>query len=189
MADISTAIVSGSAAVLSACIALSGVYFGQLLQGRRERKQRAEQWKREDRHRFTEHKRQLYADSLALLYRWSEELDEIIFLADISIHELIDEGKEPPKNLFNWLKKHNQKNPIRYRTKSDNIRQQVHLVAPQEIYSAMSALISDMYRVTEFLVVNAKPNEAYDRLRKTEKPLNSLTDLMRSDLTETTGQL
>lgn len=182
MTEVSTALITGGAALLSACIALGGVYVGQLLQGKREQKNLVEQWKREDRTRFADHKRDLYANCLGILAKWIQEVDDLAFVADIELHRLIDDGQDPPDNLAEWLDENDHKDPTRYIDRCHALLQQVRLVAPENIYHAVWGVIGSAMRASEFLVFNGKPTNAYDRAQRARKDLDKVADLMTKDL-------
>src|SRR3954447_9710047 len=76
-------------AVIPAVAALLGVLLGNMLQARRElrkwqlerdaqRQRDREQWEREDRHRFIEQKREIYADFLGKLDQYAEVVERAI---------------------------------------------------------------------------------------------------------------
>jgi hypothetical protein len=187
VADASTALITGGAAILSASIALGGVYVGQLLQGRREREYRAELWRREDRHRFADHKRDLYANSLNILSKWIREVDDLAFVADIDFNQLVDEGKEPPANLLERVREDGRKDPTRYIERGYALVQQIRLVAPKEIYHGVWGVIVVAARASELLILSAKLTDAYDRIQRASKGLDKVAALMTEDLASAVG--
>jgi len=108
-------------AVLPAVTALAGVLLGQVLQGRREEKrwhrgrerdqelsshQRAQNvalWAREDRNRFVDYRRDLYADYLASLVKHIDVIDQASIRLDIEDHRRADEQEELLDDYQSWL--------------------------------------------------------------------------------------
>jgi hypothetical protein len=153
-----------------------------LLQGRREREHRAEQWKREDRHRFAEHKRDLYAKCLTILSKWMGEVDDLAFMAGLDINQLVDDGKELPTDLLEWIKDDDRRDPTRYIDRCHELLRQVRLIAPTKIYEGVGSVISIATRASELLIFNAKPTEANDTIRGAQNELDLVADLMTEDL-------
>ncbi|MGE3795799.1 MAG: hypothetical protein AB7I38_17995 [Dehalococcoidia bacterium] len=126
--------------IIAATAALIGVLMGNLLQSRRERsrwnldrqaqRQRDhELWGREDRHRFTEHKRDLYARFLSALARFqgSSFVNQLLYEADLPDRPT---SEDAPRNKLDWLFGQSSESGV---TEVSECLHAMSLVAPDEL--------------------------------------------------------
>jgi len=188
-------------AALPALAALAGVLLGQFIQGRREEKrwhrererdealwsqQRdkdAALWAREDRIRFADYRRDLYADFLATLIRYADLLERASVEIDIEEHRRVDEGETLLDNYGAWLYERGYDDLAPTGKDLDLLTQRVGLVAPAPVERTAASLNYVARSAIEMLIINKKPTLAYDVTQDVFNGIPELHTLMRADLT------
>ncbi|MFD1148073.1 hypothetical protein [Saccharothrix hoggarensis] len=154
MVDVWTALISGGTA-------LGGVLIANIWQGHREDKR----WKREDRYRFVEHKRELYADFLGRLDEWIREIQPA------SVSRLI--GVDPTKD---WI-----------HTIGDNKRKEVALAQDRlrlisdTVWKATNPVTQKLDHITSQIHETGREPDAKEWSAETTHR-NNLIKVMKKDL-------
>ncbi|MCK2245385.1 MULTISPECIES: hypothetical protein [unclassified Crossiella] len=170
MTNINLLIPLGASAI-GALIALAGVVVGQLMQGRREFKLRESQWVREDRHRFTDQKRDLYADVLATVDKWQRNLREFQ-------HHMIIGRSPSPKLWSHWV---NAKSAGDIdRRQMDLLLGRVRLLSPQTAPSVLTH-VEKLDMMTGYVALEQAPPEQIS-WPVIESSLDDLTVTLARDL-------
>lgn len=172
------AVITGSAAILAALFALIGVHYGQWLTTRREREHRLEQWEREDRLRFADHKRELYAEYLAAISRWKREVSDIAFITDLELPKESD-GTDP----YSWALKQGYASVEDRGDAARKALMRVRLVAPREIWAAGAEIIGLIAVACRKVLYEGKAAEAEEDLNKVDPLHHKIAEMMRMDLT------
>ncbi|SDN58876.1 hypothetical protein [Allokutzneria albata] len=174
MEGISNPWVTGGAAVLAALIAFGGVALGQLMQSRRERQLRTDQWRREDRHRFADHKRELYAELLSYFDRWQHD----IRCYDIEFNK---QNKDSANFPIDWLDSANAPDGITEERRSiDLLLGRVRLVS-NAIWAQAQAHVATLDDLTYALMIGSRAPTKED-WATVYHALSVITDAMRGDL-------
>ncbi|MFJ5990933.1 hypothetical protein [Lentzea sp. NPDC092896] len=166
-------IITGGAAILAALIALIGVHYGQWFQTQREHQARVEQWQREDRHRFTERKQEIYSDLLTELRNWHRDL------TDFELSELL--ATNAAVRLEKWANVHDD--VLNYPEGQQHINlllSKAQLVSEVVRESAVSVRKS-LETATWYYRGDARTKNGPDLL-EVGAQLTQLVDVMRSDL-------
>ncbi|PWK83134.1 hypothetical protein C8D88_11115 [Lentzea atacamensis] len=172
------AVITGSAAILAALIALIGVHYGQWLQSQREREDRVEQWQREDRHRFADHKREIYAEFLILMSRWHTHVGEVAYIADLELPA--DPEQADP---YGWAQ---SKGFSTIEEQGDPVRKalmRVRLVAPHEVWSTGAKIVGLIANACEKILYEAEVLQAQEYLDEVDFLHNKIAEMMHEDLT------
>ncbi|MFD4639812.1 hypothetical protein ACFWN2_21045 [Lentzea sp. NPDC058436] len=167
-------LLAGAAAtVLAAIFTLIGVHYGQWLQTQRERENRAELWKREDRHRFTMHKSELYSNLIGSLDRWLKDLKAV------NVDQLSNNSgqRNSIDQWLNWINApHDEIEP---RRNIDILVGRVRLVS-QQMWQRVDDQV-DLMDVATFELASGG-DEADSDLPAIERSLQALADSMRAEL-------
>jgi hypothetical protein len=166
-------VITGSAAILAAVIALIGVHYGQWLQTRRETGLRAELWQREDRHRFTAEKREIYADLLTEFSRWRRALEGFKWSKKVRGSSI------NPNDFVEWVSRY---------ANSDTGRRSVDLTLGRirlvslEIWQAANEHAKLLDSATDLLIWDEDTKPRFPNWEAIDTSLNTLSDAMRADL-------
>ena len=184
--------------VIAAVSALLGVAVGQVVQGRREerrwsreRERDAEQrtdardrdrelWGREDRHRFVETKRAIYADYL----RHLAELEQVLQFSAKTLKELLPRADEADVPFDTALMYHGAGIDDQVKQMGSAIaklRYDVQLIAPKHL-STVAELVNAKYLLAITKALGGKVEEFESERAAFGKTRARLVELMRHDL-------
>ncbi|WP_146771676.1 hypothetical protein [Lentzea atacamensis] len=153
MADAWTAIISAGAA-------LSGVGLTQLWQSRRERtrwqqererdelqwkQQRSrdrEMWKRDDYYRFAEEKRKTFAEFLALVGSWRDEIETMCsYLAEV----LEGQAGGIPGDITVWAMENNHEAVVRSAEQANLLTQRIRLLCTGRVVEVVGFIYGEVH--------------------------------------------
>jgi hypothetical protein len=178
--------VSGWVPAITALAALLGVIVGQFWQARREDKrwkrergERLEQWQREDRYRFAEYKRELYADFLSGLRRFRGEITVSALHIDQVRASRVESGEPPIENMTEYLLNRGQVDSEAFASLVRALGN-LHLVTPESIRLEGQDCFDALVRANSLIIVHQDLQEG-TRL-SARFSTDALERLMRADL-------
>jgi hypothetical protein len=141
-----------------------------------QRQRDRESWAREDQHRFTDYKRDLYARQLHAIRNLQDSVQDILFRVRFGLSE----GQRPFNDIGQFLG-HDliERGPELGRIASMT-RDEISLVAPKEIERIASDLIGVLLDARGDLIVRENWKATRDAVEGFR--LHTLTDAMRADL-------
>jgi hypothetical protein len=178
-------------AFVAPLIGYAGVLLGQWMQRRTAREQLAEQqrrdrelWDREDKHRFTEQKRLLYAEYLAAASQFGQFIRKMA--SEVHLHAeaignagFLDDDEARRQFIID------QRWPEELERHSGNLvnlLSQLDLVAPQSVRTAMDDMQVQLTMAPQFVGTQWNPIACDDHLREAEVRRRNLTEVMRADI-------
>lgn len=172
-------------AVIAAAAALLGVLLGQLLQTRREdrnwRRQREDQrrrdvalWDREDRHRFTDTKREIYAKQLEALRAFRDAAMDQIRTIDTA--RRAGDDRDP----LNIVGRESMDSCNEKRDAARSVHHELMLVASEPLIEAVTQRLLLIVDARSLALFDGEPIEARAKLNAYDNP--GLVKIMREDL-------
>ncbi|SDM85881.1 hypothetical protein SAMN04488074_12821 [Lentzea albidocapillata subsp. violacea] len=174
-----TLLAGAAATVIAALLTLIGVHYGQWLQTRRELATRREQQRHENFHRFADHKRELYAETLAHLDEWHRELKIAFVHVEVWKNDPAIEKLEP---WVDWVVAPSI--PIQHRQHTYLILARLRLVS-LEIWESTRDCVEKLDRFTN-KIVKDREFSPIEQFAEIPDALDNLASEMCNDLSKIT---
>jgi hypothetical protein len=173
---------TAAAAVIAAIIALAGVVVGQWMQRKttrlqleEQRRRDAELWKREDRYRFAEAKRNLYVKFLAESVGFEELVGQRALKDSLAGKRVASDRFEPWLEQWNLL--------VAEHNKLIGLLAEIQLVADEDVNTKAEQLASRLEDASEQQRMDdGKPESVFEYIEDSRLIRKDLKEAMRAEL-------